>query len=322
MEIMSKLKENVKKALFEAFSKKGFTSYSEKYKYYVKSLDENIIGGSMSTDQWNMFEDGSGGELVDVVTPAKAKAIYSSSMLSYNFFRNINEDCTLKIDHIEYDKVFFEVKLPTLRSSNAPANMDVVLVSKDGKDALFIESKFLEYLENKEYELGISYENPQKWQDKDTNWMDFLKVVRKCVDEESRCKYKEGIKQGVSHIFALSNLVHKNENAISYLLRNNKCLGHDLNKESIKGADIHFINLIFEPSKKCFRDEHEKFDDYKMLYIKFINKVKEHICIEPLFKTYSDLWKSREIEEQIKKVNNCHLYQYLYERYMRFAELE
>ena len=304
--------EAIKKALREGLpcNKQG----------YLRTFQENVYTGSMQSDFQGMFRDGSGNEL-----DSKAKAVHSSSMLGYNFFHWVTKNRPLTIDGIDYTKVFFEVKMTVLKGTN-PANMDILLIGKKKRDKkihlLFIESKFLEYLENKEYKLGISYENPQKWQDKDTNWMDFLKVVRKCVDEESRCKYKEGIKQGVSHIFALSNLAHKNENAISYLLRNNKCLGHDLNKESIKGADIHFINLIFEPSKKCFRDEHEKFDDYKMLYIKFINKVKEHICIEPLFKTYSDLWKSREIEEQIKKVNNCHLYQYLYERYMRFAELE
>ena len=303
--------ETIKKALREGLpcNKQG----------YLRAFQENVYTGSMQTDFQRMFRDGSGNEL-----DSKAKAVHSSSMLSYNFFHWVTKNRPIKIDGINYTKVFFEVKMTVLKGTN-PANMDILLIGKKKRERkihlLFIESKFLEYLENKEYKLGISYENPQKWQDKDTNWMGFLKEVRKkCVDEESICKYKEGIKQGVSHIFALSNLAHKNENAISYLLRNNKCLGHDLNAESIKGADIHFINLIFEPSEKCFTDERKKFKDYETLYNKFMNIVKGHTCINPTFMTYSELWQMAQ--NQIMKVNNGHLHQYLNDRYMRFAEMK
>ena len=285
---------------------------------YLRTFQENVYTGSMQSDFQGMFRDGSGNEL-----DSKAKAVHSSSMLGYNFFHWVTKNRPLTIDGIDYTKVFFEVKMTVLKGTN-PANMDILLIGKKKRERkihlLFIESKFLEYLENKEYKLGISYENSQKWQDKDTIWMDFLNAVRKCVDEESICKYKEGIKQGVSHMFALSNLAHKNENAISDLLRKNKCLGHDLNEESVKGADIHFINLIFEPSEKCFQDEHKKFKDYETLYNKFMNIVKGHTCINPTFMTYSELWQMAQ--NQIMKVNNGHLHQYLNDRYMRFAEMK
>lgn len=240
---MSKVQENVKKELLKAFSEKGFTPYSKRYKYYVKSLDENIIGGSMSTDQWNMFDDGSGGELVDVVTPAKAKAIYSSSMLSYNFFRNINEDCTLKIDHIEYDKVFFEVKLPTLRSSNAPANMDVVLVSKDGKDALFIESKFLEYLEYDSVDLAKSYSKDASSYFIDNKETEALLEMSKKYENKKGLRYNYGIKQNICHLIGISNL-KQSQNAKEKFTKTYE-KKWDNYSAILDAENYQFMNMIF-----------------------------------------------------------------------------
>ena len=155
-EIMASLREKVREELIK-YWKGGFDKYkySDDYKYYVNDINKNLIGGNMDDAHRKMFENGSGSELKD--TPAKAKAIDSSSMLAYNFFRNINDKCTIAIDHVEYNKVFFEVKLQTLKGSSTPANLDVVLVSKDKQTVLFIESKFLEYLENGAAEFSDSY---------------------------------------------------------------------------------------------------------------------------------------------------------------------
>ena len=202
---MASLREKVREELIE-YWKGGFDKYkySDDYKYYVNDINKNLIGGNMDDAHRNMFENGSGSELKD--TPAKAKAIDSSSMLSYNFFRNINKNCTLKIDHIEYDKVFFEVKLPTLRSSNAPANMDVVLVSKDGKDALFIESKFLEYLEYDSVDLAKSYSKDDSSYFTDNKETEALLGMSKKYENKKGLRYNYGIKQNICHLIGISNL--------------------------------------------------------------------------------------------------------------------
>lgn len=300
MEIMSKLKENVKKALFEAFSKKGFTPYSEKYKYYVKSLDENIIGGSMSTDQWNMFEDGSGGELVDVVTPAKAKAIYSSSMLSYNFFRNINEDCTLKIDHIEYDKVFFEVKLPTLRSSNAPANMDVVLVSKDGKDALFIESKFLEYLDYDSVDIAKSYNKDASSYFTDNEETEFLLQMSKEYKNKKGQRYNYGIKQNICHLIGISNLKKSKKAKEKFAKTYEKQWN---NYSAILDAENYqFMNIVFHPRFPEASLEAENYIKELDHFQKDLpSNIKKYTC-SPFVMTYRNLFDllSDQLQDEIR----------------------
>lgn len=287
---------------------------------YVDSYKDNIFQHEMTKDFQEMFDNGSGGEL-----RSKAEAVHSSSMLCYNFFHWISDDNPITIESKSYTKVFFEVKMRVLVGKSAPANMDVLLIGEKGGDGkvplLFIESKFLEYLNAEQYSLSKSYEEPDKRyrHNKPIDWDTFLSDVKGLVSTDV-CAYKGGIKQGVSHLFALSNL--SNDDAFRFFKEKNKLQNALKGVKSIEDANIFFMNLIYEPSSVEFEADHKKFSSYKKLYIEFINKAKKHKCIEPLFKTYSDLWTSREIEEQIKKVNNGHLYQYLYDRYMRFAEMK
>lgn len=283
---------------------------------YLDSYLGNIFTGYMPDKFRNMFMDGSGSEL-----RSKAAAVHSSSMLGYNFFHWVSEKYPLTIMGIKYTKVFFEVKMAVLQGT-LPANMDILLVGeKDGKiQLLFIESKFLEYLGNRKFVLGSSYWKQDKWLYKGKDWLPFLDAVQKCVNKDNDCIYKEGIKQGVSHLFAITNLVNKSKEAITELLINNEYLGNYLDENSIQNAEFHFINILFEPLIVDFRTEHDKYTGYEALYNKFIGVAKINQCFEPVLMTYSKLWQ--EAEEDIKKVNNGHLHQYLLDRYMRFAEMK
>jgi hypothetical protein len=140
-----------------------------------------------------MFDNGSGGEL-----RSKAEAVHSSSMLGYNFFHWVPEN-PLSIDEITYTRVFFEVKMKVF-SNTTPANMDILLIGEQNgrTKLLFIESKFLEYLESRPYKLSDRYKSTP-------DWSSFLEEVDKLIGK-SNCKYKAGIKQGVSNLFALLSL--------------------------------------------------------------------------------------------------------------------
>ena len=239
---MASLREKVREELIE-YWKGGFDKYkySDDYKYYVNDINKNLIGGNMDDAHRNMFENGSGSELKDI--PAKAKAIDSSSMLSYNFFRNINKNCTLKIDYIEYDKVFFEVKLLTLRSSNAPANMDVVLVSKDGKDALFIESKFLEYLEYDSVDLAKSYSKDASSYFIDNKETEALLEMSKKYENKKGLRYNYGIKQNICHLIGISNL-KQSQNAKEKFTKTYE-KKWDNYSAILDAENYQFMNMIF-----------------------------------------------------------------------------
>ena len=123
---------------------------------YCMAVDYNVFSGIMPENFRKMFLNGSGNELT-----GKACAVYSSSILSYNFFHQISEDNSLYLDGHKYTKVYFEVQLPTLQGST-PANMDVVLeeTHQGGKRTLmFIESKFTEHFSNANSEMMVMSKN-------------------------------------------------------------------------------------------------------------------------------------------------------------------
>ena len=206
-----------------------------------------------------MFKNASGGELVDKLVPAKAKAIDSSSMLSYNFFRNIGDNCSIVIDGIEYNKVFFEVQLRTLQVRSKPANIDVVLVSNDGQNVLFIESKFLEYLETDFVKFSDSYKNNDAYYEDNKEKGSLLDISSSFKNESERYNY--GIKQNICHLIGISNLYrskraqdwfHKTYNELPELV-------------ILKAKSYRFINAIFCPKNK----------DASKLCSKYIKQLKD-----------------------------------------------
>ena len=255
----------------------------------------------------DMFDKGSGNEL-----HSKAEAIHSSSMLAYNFFHWIDGTSCFNYDGINYTNVFFEVRMKTLQDSNFPANMDVVLTDKEHKHLLFIESKFTEYCETKKWDLSDSYKKENAFNN-NIEWDEIIKAIREEVINCKTCKYKDGIKQFITHLFGIANLC--NDKALAWF--NNK--KHNI-LQLEKPFDVKFINLVFEPQKENFNDEHDDFDKYRTLLenvIKIVdNKIKmEKKSLKIEFLTYTDLWNL--MKNQIDKDD---LKDYLWQRYMRIAE--
>ena len=262
-------------------------------KGYFDSYRDNIFGGQMSEQFQNMFDEGSGGEL-----HSKAEAVHSSSMLSYNFFHWIDNEHPFEWEKVKYTQVFFEVKMKTIKDSPAPANMDVVLIDKDNHHLLFIESKFTEYTETKKFGLSKSYSGKSKWYKEDVAWDNILNFV-----PESKYKYKEGIKQLITHLFGIHSQFYKPCDTF-------KNIGIDFEKVKLK-----FITLIFEPSMDCFKDEYDAYENYKHLFDEFRNHIQDvGLKVVPEWKSYSNLWKimNEQIPKQLKK--------YLWKRYMKYAQ--
>ena len=284
-------------------------------KGYFESYRGNIFRGRMSIEFQDMFNAGSGDEL-----RTKAEAVHSSSMLSYNFFHWIKEKNLFKWENVEYNKVLFEVKMQTIIGSPAPANMDVVLISKDKKHLLFIESKFLEYTEAKSFKLSESYYQDEKRFIKKDD-VDWEKLLYNHDSEEYKpdgCyKYKEGIKQLITHLFGIHGLVYDNNKTRSYAKEHCDTLKEVFNSK--QQIDFKFITLIFKPNKDEFREEYGSYEEYKGLFKLFVDRIKDEkvrgLQVIPQWVSYSTMWK--EMKDQIKEKE---LRAFLWERYMRFAE--
>ncbi|MBP5390592.1 MAG: hypothetical protein J6Y40_00735 [Bacteroidales bacterium] len=258
---------------------------------------QNIFPEDMNERFKKMFLAGDGNELI-----SKACAVNSSSMLGFNFFHWISKNATITINSITYDEVLFEVKIPVLKGTK-PANMDIVL-KNNSNDYLFIESKFLEYTKTTSFEISKTYKQKlDRYYCLGEKWAEFISNY----DSHKKKQYWAGIKQEICHLIGLTNWLSRETS-----------IGN--NKRYSNSGNIQFINLVFEP-KESFTSEHKKFSSYKQLYEELYKQLKSNNLIPDKlqinFKTYSDLWPyiiSSNLPNGLKD--------YLYEHYMKFAEVE
>jgi hypothetical protein len=303
---MADLREKVREELKKYWKEGEFNAYSDKYQYYVSDVNENLFGKGMLEVHRRMFEEGSGSELEDI--PAKAKAIDSSSMLSYNFFRNINENCSVEIDGIEYNKVLFEVKLRTLKVRSSPANMDVVLVSRDENTVLFIESKFLEYLENGSADFSDSYiKQDSYYTDENDEWSDLLEMSNKFQNKRDRYNY--GIKQNICHLIGISNLRQSKKAREWFKNTYNKLL--EEYGAILKAKSYRFLNILFVPKQEDAYDCCTKY--MKDLENSFIpEKIRKNYIGKTYIMTY------RELYNKLSNTLSNDIRNYLNNRYIKY----
>ena len=282
------------------------TRFSDTHRFYYQDYNSNIYK-EMSDKFQNMFGKGSGGELVD--TPAKAKAIDSSSMLAYNFFCWIDENNTFTYDGIEYDKVFFEVKLRTLSCRSTPANLDIVLVSKDNKTAWFIESKFTEFYKTGKEELSDSYTNEENHYTKGLS--ELANLYRENFNAKKH--YSAGIKQNVCHLISLINFI-KSEETRKAFEKNYKKSCYECFQKVEK---VKFSNLLFEPNideaNELYKDYQKYLEEFKtsIKEIDILKQYIENIVPNDFVITYREIFDS--MKKQMKE--KAHI-DYLKNRYM------
>ena len=280
--------------------------YLEENEFYFSRVEDGIYQHRMLVEHALMFRKGSGSELQDSEdNPAKAKAIDSSSMLSYNFFNWVSEDHPLFLFDVKYTRVYFEVRLKTLKNSNAPANIDVVLVDKENRNVLFIESKFLEYLKNEKADFSGAYKNRNNYYANDMK-DNLIELVKEYKGKSEGYYY--GIKQNICHIIALCNL--EDEKAREYAKEKNPNLADIFDA----GVSYKFINLIFNPCLNAAAKK--KYDNYVNLLDQFqkdISFCNKFLVDNSIFMSYSDLYqKFTKQESPLPK----DLLDYLNKRYL------
>ena len=136
----------------------GKITDSEIYRFQTKEITKNLYH-EMSTKTKNEYKNSNGDEL----KKGRINKMRSSAAMIYNLLGN--EDVLISKNGYlpagKYEKEF-EYKLPTLKTSSRKANLDAWLHNNDCE--IFIESKCLEWLENKhKKDLTDSYFRSQKY---------------------------------------------------------------------------------------------------------------------------------------------------------------
>lgn len=302
----SKLRNDIRRRLKDGL-KKGYVM-NEKYEYYFTDYNDNLLE-QMSPNHKKMFDGANGNELKDKVYPAKAKAIDSSSMLAYNFFRYIDSNHSIVINNIRYNKCLFEVKLPTLASSGASANIDVVLLSEDRKTILFIESKFLEYLDNDSTILPESYYKKKSFYSDNAEISDLCWMCNKY--EVKKSNYNYGIKQNICHLVGISNIVNSKVAREKFLRINGKIFDNrDLNLIINENKTILLMNVIFVPNEN--NDAIASFKKYFTRLNEFLNYVPQKYISKPFVMTY------KEIHDILPNNLDKSIKDWLHDRYINY----
>ena len=268
-------------------------------RYYAENYLKNIFPDQMAEEHIRMFCRGGGKELYPSEgRTEKAACLYSSSMLAYNFFHWIGKDTTLTLDGVEYDKVVFEEQFRVLVNRNNKANMDVVLVSKDEKTILLLESKFTEHLKPGAVDIKAVYENPSSYFSKGEKWVNVIKCLKRMMKQDSeKDTYYEGLKQVACHLMGISNVILNDKarawfNSNSWLKNQFGCC-LDGDKEYI------FKSLVFHPRTEQEDIASGNYEDKNKEFVSMMDFLPPTLRIDNPVITYRDLWE-RGMKKSIK----------------------
>ena len=273
--------------------------------HYADSYMNNIYPEEMAERHIRMFCKGGGKELYpQEAKKEKAASIFSSSMLSYNFFHWINDRHALILDGIEYTRVVFEEQFRVLANRNNKANLDVALVSRDGRTLLLLESKFTEHLELKGVAIKDAYYHADSYFEDGTEWKAIFDYLKQKMDKTSgKDAYYEGLKQTCCHLVGISSAM-KNKKARAWFNHNSWI--YDQYKIKLEDfQSVIFRNIVFHPATKFEGTRSEDYEKESRAFVKKITDkqfLPENLIINDPIMTYRDLW-NRGMEQSVKDVN-------------------
>lgn len=287
---------------------------------HLATYAENVyVGGRKALTEGkfhDMFLAGDGHELEDYTDEngkqriAHARSIYSSSMLAYNFFHWVSPERPLTLNGHTYDKVYFEVKFPIFtkategRPVNRPSNMDIVLISEDCMTMLCIESKYTEHTHHQTAIFSDAYITPSCYYKGNPYRASFLRLAM-CYNEKSN-GYFAGIKQNISHLIGITNVMH-DDKALAWFRDNNPFIEPEVLAQISHNTEFIFTNLLYcrpEEVDDLFGDLNAEEHPYPYLLAELLfddlqKDLDEPLLLSSFIKTYPELFA--EVQSQMAK---------------------
>ena len=275
-------------------------------KYYASAYTENIYLGRMAEHHIRMFCKGEGKELYPKDgMKEKAACLYSSSMLSYNFFHWISANKPLVFDGVKYTHVVFEEQFRVLKNRNNKANLDVVLVSDgEGQDrtVLLLESKFTEHLKTGPVDIKAAYDDAENgYFALGKEWAGVIKHLRERM-KTNEVAYFEGLKQVTCHLIGISNVI-ENPDARDKWFNKNSWLYDQYGIRLTGKEKIIFKSIVYHPKAE---GESALSDGYEQKNKDFVSSqmgfLPNNLHVDDPIITYRDLW-DRGLKGSIKDPN-------------------
>ena len=176
--------------------------------------------------------------------PPKAYAVDSSAILAYNFFHWISPEHQLHFsDGKTYDKVYFMVRMPVLKSNpDTSEQMEVVLVNDDCHSILCFKPVMTEYIDYGPAKFAEAYTKSESYYNNHFE-KEFIEYIKNFQNVEHA--YNKGIAQMVKHLIAVTNLQQSNY-AMAEMLTLNEFIEPEVAQQLQRAVlNIKYSNLVY-----------------------------------------------------------------------------
>ena len=228
--------------------------------------------------------------------------------IARDFFEWVSAERPITLNGSSYDKVYFDVKFPVFAKTtdgqpyNQPANMDVVLISDDCLAMQCITSCHTEHMHKQAANFADAYFKPSCYYKDNPYRTPFIKWALRY--NEKKNGYFAGIKQNISHIIGITNILH-DADALAWFKANNPFIESEVLAQINQNTEIIFTNLLYycpEIGTDIYGDIHAEEKTYPYLLAEFLfdhlqNNLDEPLLLSRFITTYPELFA--EIQSQM-----------------------
>ena len=228
--------------------------------------------------------------------------------IARDFFEWVSAERPITLNGSSYDKVYFDVKFPVFAKTtdgqpyNQPANMDVVLISDDCLAMQCITSCHTEHMHKQAANFADAYFKPSCYYKDNPYRTPFIKWALRY--NEKKNGYFAGIKQNISHIIGITNILH-DADALAWFKANNPFIESEVLAQINQNTEIIFTNLLYycpEMGTNIYGDIQAEEKTYPYLLAEFLfdhlqNNLDEPLLLSRFITTYPELFA--EIQSQM-----------------------
>ena len=228
--------------------------------------------------------------------------------IARDFFEWVSAERPITLNGSSYDRVYFDVKFPVFAKTtdgqpyNQPANMDVVLISDDCLAMQCITSCHTEHMHKQAANFADAYFKPSCYYKDNPYRTPFIKWALRY--NEKKNGYFAGIKQNISHIIGITNILH-DADALAWFKANNPFIESEVLAQINQNTEIIFTNLLYycpEMGTDIYGDIHAEEKTYPYLLAEFLfdhlqNNLDEPLLLSRFITTYPELFA--EIQSQM-----------------------
>ena len=228
--------------------------------------------------------------------------------IAHDVFQWVGAGHSLTLYGTTYDKVCFDVKFPVLTNTleEEPivecSNMDIMLISDDCMTMLCFVSSHTEHTHHQAAIFKGAYFKPSCYYKENPYRTSFIKYALRY--NEKKNGYFAGIKQNISHIIGITNILH-DADALAWFKANNPFIEPEVLAKINQKNEIIFTNLLYyrpEMGTNIYGDIHAEEKTYPYLLAEFLfdhlqNNLDEPLLLSRFITTYPELFA--EIQSQM-----------------------